>query len=176
MSFPIVNGTLIDTVLDTRSRPIAIPSGFFSGSAREAILRNEDALLPDSCAFGGKKRLHIDLLDAFDLVCVGAPSVGLFSETGTEVDDEGSGDREDREDAKHRRDRSLRDASRMLVPAAGVWNPRRHGGLETCRERGLRAAGRKRGVPKMRAGSASIVVDVEGAAAGRSVGWKEKSL
>ena len=102
MSFPIVNGTLIETVLETRSRPIAIPSGFFSGSARAAIFRNEDALLPDSCAFEGKKRLHIDLLGGFDLVCTGVSSAGLLSEARPEVGDEGLGDRESGEDAKNR--------------------------------------------------------------------------
>ena len=92
MSFPIVNGTLIETELETRSRPIAMPSGFFSGSARAAILRNEDALLPDSCAFEGRKRLHIDLLGGFDFVCAGLLSVGLFSKIGAGEDDEGSGE------------------------------------------------------------------------------------
>ncbi|KAI1784501.1 hypothetical protein LXA43DRAFT_1066683 [Ganoderma leucocontextum] len=163
MSFPNVNGTLIDTVLE--SRPIAMLSGFFSGSASAAILRNEDALFPDSCAFEGRRRLHIDLLDGFDSVCVGPPSVVLLSETGAEGDDERSGEREGREVAKHRREGSFRDASRLLIPGAGVWNHRRHGGLETCRERGPRAAGRRVGVTRMRAWSANIVVDVEGSAA-----------
>ena len=163
MSFPIVNGTLIDTVLETRSKPIAMPSGFFSGRARAAILRNEDALLPDSCVFEGRKRLHIDLVGEFAFGCAELSCVGLLSETGEEAEDEGSGEREGGDDAKHLREGSLRDAIRLLV---GVWSLRKHGGLETCRERGPKAVARSVGVTKMRAGNASIVVDVDG-----SAGW-----
>ena len=81
MSFPIVNGTLIETALDTMSNPIAIPRGFFSGRASATILRKEDALLPDSCALDGSSRLHIDLLGLLDLLSVDLTSFGLCSET-----------------------------------------------------------------------------------------------
>lgn len=41
----MVNGILIDTEEDTSSKPIAVIKGFFSGRARAAILRKEDALV-----------------------------------------------------------------------------------------------------------------------------------
>ena len=44
----MVNGTLIDTELEMRSKPIAIPRGFRSGLARAIIFLNEDALFTES--------------------------------------------------------------------------------------------------------------------------------
>ena len=81
MNFRIVNGTLIrvETQRETRSRPIAMPRSFFSGSVRATILRN------DPCAFEGRKRLHIDQPGEFEFACgVGPSSAGLLSETGTD--------------------------------------------------------------------------------------------
>ena len=61
ISLPIVNGTLIDTALDIMSSPIAAPNGFFSGIARETILRKEEVLLVVlPSGFVGRKRDHID--------------------------------------------------------------------------------------------------------------------
>ena len=48
MSFPIVNGMLIDTVDDTNKSPTAIPRGFFSGFASETMARNDEALFAGS--------------------------------------------------------------------------------------------------------------------------------
>jgi len=42
MSFPIVNGTLIDTAEDVNSRPIAMSSGLLSGLAKAMIFLNEE--------------------------------------------------------------------------------------------------------------------------------------
>lgn len=49
ISLPIVNGTLIDTADDRKSRPMAMSRGFFSGLARDTIFRNDDdELVPSS--------------------------------------------------------------------------------------------------------------------------------
>jgi hypothetical protein len=42
MSLPTVNGTLIETADETKSRPTAMSSGFFSGLARDIIFLNDD--------------------------------------------------------------------------------------------------------------------------------------
>lgn len=42
MSLPIVNGTLIETADDPRSRPIASVNGFHSGLARTSIFRKDE--------------------------------------------------------------------------------------------------------------------------------------
>ena len=80
-----MNGTLIDTALDMRSRPIAIPKGFFSGRASATIFRNDDALFVESCAFEGRNRLHRDffVVDGADL--------DLFEVGDVEEDDEDEG-------------------------------------------------------------------------------------
>lgn len=44
MSFPTVNGMLIDTEEDINSKPTANVNGFFSCLAKATILRNDDAL------------------------------------------------------------------------------------------------------------------------------------
>lgn len=44
MSFPTVNGMLIDTEEDTNNKPTANVKGFLSGFAKATILRNDDAL------------------------------------------------------------------------------------------------------------------------------------
>lgn len=63
MSFPIVKGTLMDTAEETKRRPIAMSSGFFSGLASAAIFLKEDepasslrkacAILFHTDSFGG---------------------------------------------------------------------------------------------------------------------------
>jgi hypothetical protein len=40
----MVNGMLIDTEDETKSKPMAISNGFRSGLARDMIFRNEDAV------------------------------------------------------------------------------------------------------------------------------------
>ena len=75
----MVNGTLIDTALETMSRPTATPRGFFSGTASATILRNDDALFvvpSGSPELGDIKRLHIDFL--------GCEDVGLSEGAGGE--------------------------------------------------------------------------------------------
>ena len=42
MSFPIVNGMLIETLDETNNRPIAVANGLRSGLARATTLRNEE--------------------------------------------------------------------------------------------------------------------------------------
>ena len=108
MSFPIVNSKLVDAVLETRRKPITMPSG--SPSAREPRPSRMKMHLPDSCALEGRNRLHIDLIGGFGLVCAGASSVGLVSKTRPEMDDEGSGDRKHGDDGKNRRKGNLRAA------------------------------------------------------------------
>src|SRR6266478_2002877 len=44
MSFPTVNGMLIETEDETSNRPTANVRGFFSGLAKATIFRNDDAL------------------------------------------------------------------------------------------------------------------------------------
>ena len=44
----MVNGMLIDTVDDMNNSPTAMPSGFFSGLARDTMARKEEALLDGS--------------------------------------------------------------------------------------------------------------------------------
>jgi hypothetical protein len=44
MSFPMVNGMLMDTDEETKSRPIAAAKGLRSGFASETIFLNDDAL------------------------------------------------------------------------------------------------------------------------------------
>lgn len=53
---------LIETEDETSSSPIAIPSGFFSGLARDIIERNDDALFDVSPDDEGRKR---DISDRF---------------------------------------------------------------------------------------------------------------
>ena len=110
-----MNGTLIDTALDMRSRPIAIPNGFFSGRASATIFRNDDALFVESCAFEGRNRLHRDffVVDGADL--------DLFEVGDVEEDDEGveivveseGGDRVGVDEEKCLRPR-VNDSSRIL--------------------------------------------------------------
>lgn len=57
MSFPTVNGMLIDTEDETSNKPTANVKGFFSGLAKATILRNDDALLL-SFAVTGRIRDH----------------------------------------------------------------------------------------------------------------------
>ena len=45
MSFPTVNGMLIDTEDETSNNPTANVKGFFSGLAKAMIFRNDDTLL-----------------------------------------------------------------------------------------------------------------------------------
>ncbi len=153
MSFPMVNGTLIDTALDTMSKPIAIPSGFFSGTASETILRNDDAVLAESCVSAGRNRFHMDVFGGGGvggLLCVAGVA-------GGEGDDKGvsdGGEKAGLDDAKCLR--PSRRVSRTLGAGRG------HGGLETCRasRAAVRAGGRSVGATKTRARSASIVVGV----------------
>lgn len=44
MSFPTVNGMLIETDDETSNKPTANVRGFFSGLAKATIFRNDDAL------------------------------------------------------------------------------------------------------------------------------------
>ena len=44
MSFPTVNGILIETEDETNNKPTASMRGFFSGFAKATIFRNDDAL------------------------------------------------------------------------------------------------------------------------------------
>jgi hypothetical protein len=44
ISFPMVKGMLIDTEDETKSNPIAIPSGFRSGFAKPTIFRSEEVV------------------------------------------------------------------------------------------------------------------------------------
>ena len=48
----------------------------------------------------------------------------------------------------------------MLAEGVGRWNPRRHGGLETCRESRAGAGGRRAWATRARVRSASITVSV----------------
>ena len=81
MSLPIVNGTLMETALDTMSSPMAIPRGLRSGLASAMIFRKEDALLVVSWASAGTNLLHSDFF---------GEEVGLFDdrsdEDGAELD------------------------------------------------------------------------------------------
>lgn len=47
ISFPIVNGILIETEDETSNNPIAMSNGFRSGFAREMIFRNDEAVSGD---------------------------------------------------------------------------------------------------------------------------------
>lgn len=151
-----MNGTLIDTALDTNNSPIAIPSGFFSGFASATILRNDDVVLVESCALEGRKRLHIDLgVDCEVLLGVG--------------DEEGEEDEEDEELAEFEAEvRAGLDKAKCLRPSVGVnillgkgrSAARGHGGLETCRANRAAGGGRKAGATRTCTRIASIVVGV----------------
>jgi len=52
-----VKGILIDTVEDSRSNPIAIVNGFFSGLARATIFRKDD-MFWESLLMNGNMRDH----------------------------------------------------------------------------------------------------------------------
>ena len=93
MSRPMVKGTLMETALETMSRPMAIPSGLRSGFARARILRKEEALLVVSCASAGRNRLHSDFFSEFE---EDNSFDGGFEVAGVELD--GDGDEERRGD------------------------------------------------------------------------------
>lgn len=63
MSFPTVNGMLIDTVDETSNNPTANVKGFFSGLARATIFRNDDTLWL-SFAVAGNIRDHSERFGA----------------------------------------------------------------------------------------------------------------
>lgn len=65
ISFPMVNGILIDTEDDTNSKPIAANKGFFSGRARATILRKEDAVV------GAAEKVPGSTLDSSESLFVG---------------------------------------------------------------------------------------------------------
>ena len=143
----MVNGTLIDTALETMSRPTATPRGFFSGTASATILRNDDALFvvpSGSPELGDIKRLHIDFL--------GCEDVGLSEGAGGEdVEESEGGDLEGVEEERCRNPRS------SLELEAGCVRKARHGGLETCRANRADACGRREDATRTRALRESIV-------------------
>lgn len=70
MSFPTVNGMLIETEDETSNKPTANVRGFFSGLAKATIFRNDDALW---LSFEATARIR-DHNDGFG---VGGAGVGL---------------------------------------------------------------------------------------------------
>ena len=171
MSFPIVNGTLIDTALDTMSRPIAMPSGFFSGIASATILRKDDAVLAESCVSAGRKRFHMDFFGAGGLGgLLGVSGVGAGADE--EPEESGGGERTGLENEKCLR------PSRSAIRTFGDGRRAGHGGLETCRASRVvvRAGGRRVGATRTRAQRASIVVGVVYRPGGRTWWEDEKEL
>lgn len=132
----MVNGTLMETALDTMSNPMAIPRGFRSGLASATIFRKEDALLVVSCASAGSSLLHSDFF---------GEEVGLF-------DDESDGDGVELDvigDEEHRADE---ENCRRARASSG------HGGLETCRAKSAGGESRRVGAARrMRARKTSMV-------------------
>ena len=78
MSRPTVNGMLIDTALDTTSKPMDIARGFLSGFASATILRNEDAVFPFSANDAGRTRERTEGFGAEGSVGNGGGVSGLF--------------------------------------------------------------------------------------------------
>ena len=123
INLPIVNGTLIDTALDTESSAIATPSGFFSGIARATILRNEEVLLvvaSGSCDPDGRKRLHSDFFSPR-----GEGLLGGFDGVDEGVSEGGARDGVEEDRCRRPRTRLQREFESCRKA--------RHEGLETCR-------------------------------------------
>lgn len=156
----MVNGTLIDTALETMSRPMAIPSGLRSGFARATILRNDDALFALSCASAGRNLLKIDFFASLGLLDEDS-GVDEDVEGAEGVDEVDSGDTGELEGVDCNLvviEENCRCAGSSRRRRAGSCRDR-HGALETCRTSSEAAAGRHRGETTIML-RASIVADV----------------
>jgi hypothetical protein len=76
MSFPIVNGMLMETEDEINNNPIATSKGFRSGLASAAIFRKEEAVSGDFLKIEGSR----DRIDGFDSVGVSGVSGFLSGE------------------------------------------------------------------------------------------------
>lgn len=150
----MVNGTLIETALETMSSPMAVPSGLRSGFASATILRNDDALFALSCASAGTNLLHMDFFGLEgELGGLEAGADGGAAEDDVGGDEEAA--LEGAEEVVVEEYRRCASSSRRCRAGSGREV---HGALETCRARRVGADGR--GTTRMRARKANIVVGV----------------